>query len=167
MASLFPLTPYTALRSHSCVALSSVTAKALLWYHTFRPLSMYNFTVGGVQLHRRGCSVSTDGTGMRTKSWTGKVKNGKKIYGRRKRKGNQTIWKIRPYHMGDGGVGISDIQNTVISVNPASIRVWYKQLLDKAEEKDMKTQKPLPSSEISEQTADDLKEKIHSFLRML
>ena len=29
--------------------------------------------------------------GMRTKSWTGKVKNGKKIYGRRKRKGNQTI----------------------------------------------------------------------------
>lgn len=69
--------------------------------------------------------------------------------------------------MGDGGVGISDIQNTVISVNPASIRVWYKQLLDKAEEKDMKTQKPLPSSEISEQTADDLKEKIHSFLRML
>ena len=49
-----------------------------------------------------------------------------------------------------------------LSVNPASIRVWYKQLLDKAEEKDMKTQKPLPSSEISEQTADDLKEKIHS-----
>ena len=66
MASLFPLTPYPALRSHSCVALSSVTAKALPWYHIFCTLSMYNFTVGGVQFLptalfnqlRRGCSTS-------------------------------------------------------------------------------------------------------------
>lgn len=42
MASLFPLTPYPALRSHSCVALSSVTAKALLWYHTTDNLSIFN-----------------------------------------------------------------------------------------------------------------------------
>lgn len=45
-------------------------------YHKIHPLSMYNLADEG---------------GMRTKSWTGKVKNGKKIYGRRKRKGNQTI----------------------------------------------------------------------------
>ena len=36
-------------------------------------------------------SAPVEHPGMRTKSWTGKVKNGKKIYGRRKRKGNQTI----------------------------------------------------------------------------
>ena len=54
MASLFPLTPYTALRSHSCVALSSVTAKSII-------MIPYILHFVNVQLHRRGCTVFADG----------------------------------------------------------------------------------------------------------
>ena len=64
MASLFPITSYPALVSVLTIALSSVTAKALLWYHNIRDLSMYNIQTilfnlsadGTVQLLRRHCS---------------------------------------------------------------------------------------------------------------
>ena len=55
MASLFPLTPYTVLRSLLSVALSSVTAKSII-------MIPYILHFVNVQLHRRGCTVSADGT---------------------------------------------------------------------------------------------------------
>ena len=54
MASLFPLTPYTVLRSLLSVALSSVTAKSII-------MIPYILHFVNVQLHRRGCTVSADG----------------------------------------------------------------------------------------------------------
>lgn len=64
MASLFPLTPYPALRSHSCVALSSVRLKHYydtiyfaLCQCTTLPSRVYSFSVEGVQLRRRHCSI--------------------------------------------------------------------------------------------------------------
>ena len=55
MASLFPLTPYTALGSLLSVALSSVTAKSII-------MITYLSSLVNVQLHRRGCTVFADGT---------------------------------------------------------------------------------------------------------